>query len=1352
MYKKQFGDYYVGLDVGTDSVGWAVTDPRYEILRFNGKAMWGSHLFKEGQTAEERRAHRIARRRLERRKNRIKLLRELMSPGILSVDPTFFDRLDESNLVLEDRKLQQKNSLFNEHGFTDKEYHKRFPTIYHLRLELITTDKKPDFRLVYLALAHIIKNRGHFLYEGLSDKPVPEFDSIFNRLQDGLENLQLIDCRIVEEIPKVETILRSRSGVTAKRESLSPILNSLSESDGTKDFVTELIKALSGGKFSIGKLFGETVEKELEDHTEFKSIALNETKIDDEHDELESLIGSERIDVLDTLRSIYNWSVLSKILEGSEYISQAKIKEYEQHKHDLALLKTILKNLDDGKMFDDVFRSTKDGTYTTYSRQDKDSKESVNKRATQEDFCKYLRTLFKDRWEDIKSMDCVKGRASEIDDMYARIGEDTFMPLQRSKDNSVLPNAVHLVECKKILENMSRFYPFLAEKDSDGFSIMEKIQMLCSFRMPYYVGPVNKGSKTGWVVRNSDEPVRPWNYKEVIDVEATSKGFIEKLIGYCTYLLGERVLPKQSIAYCRFKLYNELNNIRINGVRISPEMRDALIAEYFEGNTGRVITEAIKSFCKKYTGDSAVQIEGMDIFIKSNLESEIKMKSILGDKYDIELAEDLIRTVTIFGDDRKRLRGQIESEYSDRLTPEMISKLTNLRFKDWGNLSEKFLRGIRADVDGREMSILAAMKSTNKNLMELLSKDYRYLEQIDEFNKDLLGSDDVEHVLERMRCSPSVKHSILRCNAILEDIVKITGHPPAKIFIETTREHRDSGRTTSRKQELLSNYHHLVNNPDAKDLLSSLESTDDARLRGKKLFSYYSQLGKCIYCGRKIDLNDFGNSQQCDMDHIYPQSKVTDDSLRNNMVLSCRTCNGDKGNRYPLAPKIRSDMWDFWTYLKDNNLISVEKYGRLTRTTEFSEKDLEGFINRQLVETSQTVKAIAEISKLRFGDKSDVVYVKGGNVSQFRQDQSENKQYYIKCRNINDYHHAKDAYLNIVVGNVYDVKFTKDILRFLRSQEEYNLNKMFSHDVSRNGVVAWRAGPEGDIATVDKWMRRDNILYTRAPYKNTGALFDLNVLKAGNGQLSVKKDMGIEKYGGYNSIKGSYFALFEHDVKNKKVRSFISIPIMLGENPTSEALEEYAITFGLVNPKIRVKCIKIDSTIEFDGSRAFIHALHNRNAIKFLTHEQLYVPFELLRSFKNIFNYTDNDHNNRRKYSAVDMGITEENAIKMYDFLERKLGEEPYSCWSSLKNVQKTLQENKNVFINCDLDSKSEIISQILKVLHSNVEVGNLKAIGGSGSAGRLTLNIKISQYDSVYLINQSPTGLFERKINLLTV
>ena len=67
-------DYYLGLDIGTDSVGWAVTDENYQIIKRKGKALWGVRLFDSAKTAEERRSYRTARRRIERRKQRLNWL------------------------------------------------------------------------------------------------------------------------------------------------------------------------------------------------------------------------------------------------------------------------------------------------------------------------------------------------------------------------------------------------------------------------------------------------------------------------------------------------------------------------------------------------------------------------------------------------------------------------------------------------------------------------------------------------------------------------------------------------------------------------------------------------------------------------------------------------------------------------------------------------------------------------------------------------------------------------------------------------------------------------------------------------------------------------------------------------------------------------------------------------------------------------------------------------------------------------------------------------------------------------------------------------------------------------------
>lgn len=47
--------YYLGLDMGTNSVGWAVTDPNYNLFKAKGKDLWGIREFNEASTAVERR-------------------------------------------------------------------------------------------------------------------------------------------------------------------------------------------------------------------------------------------------------------------------------------------------------------------------------------------------------------------------------------------------------------------------------------------------------------------------------------------------------------------------------------------------------------------------------------------------------------------------------------------------------------------------------------------------------------------------------------------------------------------------------------------------------------------------------------------------------------------------------------------------------------------------------------------------------------------------------------------------------------------------------------------------------------------------------------------------------------------------------------------------------------------------------------------------------------------------------------------------------------------------------------------------------------------------------------------------
>ncbi|MCM1394420.1 MAG: hypothetical protein NC179_05960, partial [[Eubacterium] siraeum] len=132
-------DYYIGLDLGTESVGWAVSDMNYNLLRAKGKDMWGVRLFDEAETKQARRLNRTNRRRLARQKWRLQLLRELFDEEICKIDKNFFMRMKNSALIGSDKNMDTKFILFADSNYTDKNYFtdEITKTAYHLRIELI---------------------------------------------------------------------------------------------------------------------------------------------------------------------------------------------------------------------------------------------------------------------------------------------------------------------------------------------------------------------------------------------------------------------------------------------------------------------------------------------------------------------------------------------------------------------------------------------------------------------------------------------------------------------------------------------------------------------------------------------------------------------------------------------------------------------------------------------------------------------------------------------------------------------------------------------------------------------------------------------------------------------------------------------------------------------------------------------------------------------------------------------------------------------------------------------------------------------------------------------------------------
>lgn len=633
--------------------------------------------------------------------------------------------------------------------------------------------------------------------------------------------------------------------------------------------------------------------------------------------------------------------------------------------------------------------------------------------------------------------------------------------------------------------------------------------------------------------------------------------------------------------------------------------------------------------------------------------------------------------------------------------------------------------------------------------MQVLSEKYLFAEEIEREN----GKDEKKEIsyqlVEELYVSPAVKRQIWQTLLVVKELCKVMGKPPKRVFVEMAREKVESKRTESRKKKLMDLYKVCKN--EERDWEKELGNTEEHTLRRDKLYLYYTQKGRCMYSGDIIDLNELWDNQKYDIDHIYPQSKVMDDSL-DNRVLVKKTYNANKTDVYPIHENIRTKMQPFWKSLLDGGFISKEKYKRLVRGTEFEPSELAGFIERQLVETRQGTKAVASILKQVLPD-TEIVYVKAKIVSQFRQDFE-----LIKVREMNDLHHAKDAYLNIVVGNTYYVKFTKNASWYIKENpgRSYNLKKMFisDKDVIRNGETAWKAGSDGTIVTVKNMMRKNNILVTRRAYQVKGGLFDQQLMKKGKGQVPVKGSderlCNIEKYGGYNKATGTYFMLVEsEDKKGNKIRTIEFVPLYLQkkiEKGEYEAVRYLVEERELKNPRILLNKIKIDTLFNVDGFYMWLSG-RTGNRLLFKGANQLILSEEDTKILKKVIKFVQRRKENKNLCLVPYDDLSESDLIKLYDVFLDKLENTVYHV--RLSAQVKTLTEKREKFLSLCNEEKAIVLSEILHMFQCQSSSSDLKLLGGSGSAGILVLNSDITKNNQISIINQSPTGIYEQEIDL---
>ena len=1365
--------YSIGLDIGTNSVGWAVITDDYKVpakkMKVLGntnkesikKNLIGALLFDAGNTAADRRLKRTARRRYTRRRNRILYLQEIFAAEMNKVDESFFHRLDDSFLVPEDKR-GSKYPIFGTLE-EEKEYHKQFPTIYHLRKSLADSKEKADLRLIYLALAHIIKYRGHFLYEDTFDIKNNDIQKIFNEFASVYDNT-FEENSLCKENAQVEEIFTDKISKSAKRDR---VLKLFPDEKSTGLF-SEFLKLIVGNQADFKKYF---------DLEEKAPLQFSKDTYDEDLESLLGQIGDDYADLFVVAKKLYDAVLLAGILSVKDPVTKAPlsasmIERYENHQNDLSALKQFIRRNLPEKYAEVFSDDSKDG-YAGY----------INGKTTQEGFYKYIKNLI--------------SKIEGADYFLEKIEREDFLRKQRTFDNGSIPHQIHLQEMNAILRHQGEYYSFLKENK-------DKIEQILTFRIPYYVGPLARGnSDFAWLTRDSDEAIRPWNFEEMVDKASSAEYFIHRMTNYDLYLPEEKVLPKHSLLYETFTVYNELTKVKY----IAEGMKDYQFLD--SGQKKKIVNQLFKEkrkvtekdiihYLHNVDGYDGIELKGIEKQFNASLSTYHDLLKIIRDKEFMDdpkneaILENIVHTLTIF-EDREMIKKRL-AQYDSLFDEKVIKALTRRHYTGWGKLSAKLINGIRDKQTGKTiLDYLIDDGYSNRNFMQIINDDGLSFKDAIQKAQVVGKTDDVKQVVKELPGSPAIKKGILQSIKIVDELVKVMGYAPESIVIEMARENQTTAKGKKNSQQ---RYKRIEDS--LKNLASGLDSnilkenpTDNVQLQNDRLYLYYLQNGKDMYTGEALDINQLSNY---DIDHIIPQAFIKDDSLDNRVLTSSKDNRG-KSDNVPSLEVVQKRK-AFWQQLLDSKLISERKFNNLTKAERggLDERDKVGFIKRQLVETRQITKHVAQILDTRYNtevnekDKKNrtvkIITLKSNLVSNFRK---EFKLY--KVREINNHHHAHDAYLNAVVAKAILKKYPKlepefvygdyqkyDLKRYIskskdskeveKATEKYffysNLLNFFKEEVhyadgttikrenieysKDTGEIAWNK--EKDFATIKKVLSYPQVNIVKKTEEQTvgqnGGLFDNNIVSKkkvvdASKLIPIKSDLSPEKYGGYARPTIAYSVLVVADIEKGKAKNLKRIKEMVGitiqDKKKYEAdpiayLEECG--FKNINSNHIIKLPKY-SLFEFDNGQRRLLA----SSIELQKGNELILPYHLTALLYHAQQINKISEPIHKQYVEAHQDEFKELLTTIISLSKRYI-QKP--------NVESLLQQ---AFDQTDKDiyQLSESFISLLKLISFGAP-GAFKFLGVDISQSNVRYQ-SVSSCFNATLIHQSITGLYETRIDL---
>lgn len=1119
-------DYSLALSIAPDRIGYAAIDNNFKVIHRDRKRVVGVSKFTPGETAEETRLKRTSRRNTARRRRRIGYLNDFFAPHLAKIDPDFLHRLKYSFI--------NNEGLFSEPKLT-AQYLQKYPTIYHLRQTLMTEKRQFDLRLVYLAIHHLVKYRGHFL----SDLPMASFAE-----DDALDldvSLQTINSLLAADpaTAMVELNADTKTGTQLKtllldkqvkkgqlkKAAVELLINSGEKGKLLKlekQTATAVVNAITGDDFSIDQLYRP--ETPIGIKLNFGSETFDQDVL-----ELGDLLTSERQAILQVLERMYSRLVLERLVPDGKSISQAKIEAYDRYDQQLHVLKRFWLDADlkDHRILKDA--------YARYAGKKRNARPDKN--LTREQFNDVVKKVLKQqRYQAVPA----------AQQLLAWIDADNFLVKQRIRENSAIPHQLIQHELDLIIDNQRQYYPFLAEPNPVEERRDEapyKLDELIAFRIPYYIGPLTEAGQNrfAWMIRKPDEngtvnrqEITPWNFPQMVDQAASANAFIRNMTAHDTYLLAEDVLPKASLLYQRFKVLDELNTIRINGQqRLTVAQKQSIYRDLFM-QTKTVTVKRLARYMvdqKWFKGTDADNHASLPTIsgltdpkrFVSSLSSYLDLRRILGSQADnpkhYRDLERIIEWSTVFPS------GHIYKEKLNELHWLGVmerSQLAGLHYAGWGRLSNRLLTKLY-DNEGR--SIMDLLWQTNQNFMQIISKRV-FQAQLQAENAAYLSNDTLDSVLDRAYLSPVNKKAIRQALYVINDVQKFMGSAPKTISINFVRQQQSSNTSNERKKKFQKLYdalpgefikQHKERYQKLKMALKQAKTIDD------RLYLYFQQFGTDLYTGGSLNQDDLDLYA---VSPILPLNLTNDDSM-NNKVLTARKVDTAEW------ATVRTKRRRLWDDLARAGLLPMYKKNRLLQDPQhLSDAERLHLLNRALNEKSTVARFTAALLTDRY-PQIEVIEVRQAMIDQLRRGWQMPRMPLI-----NDYDAGMDAYLIGAVGQYLYQAYPKlrsffvygryqhtpvdselKNRQFIRRLRDLNLlyplvAKRKPAALSREReVMADQIAKEAQIVYGYHYM----IVHQMAT-EFKGALFDatkVSHLKATDKFIPLKKGLPTTIYGGY---------------------------------------------------------------------------------------------------------------------------------------------------------------------------------------------------------------------------------------------